>query len=295
MRADLHCHTRLSNGSVGIEEIIMLAKTNGVAVLAITDRDCMAGNVRGRMIGEKNKIKVIPGVQISCTDRQTGRSADMLCYLAEFPDRLEGLCHKNQTIRKKVGQIMVTRASEKFNIAPEFIYKRSTGSTNLFCQHIMHALMDAGYANEICGELYERLFDPSSEDFIGINARYPSPQDVLTAIHDAGGIAVLSYAAMRRNPALAETLLPLGLDGIEVFHPLASEEEREKLLDFARENRLLATGGSDFHGMYNRARNSVGCCGIEDKLLDEFLNFKARKKRQQKRVELQADAALAAN
>ena len=38
------------------------------------------------------------------------------------------------------------------------IVKCATGSTNIFKQHIMHALMDAGYADSIYGELYDKLF-----------------------------------------------------------------------------------------------------------------------------------------
>lgn len=285
MIADLHCHTRLSNGSVGIEEIVMLAEKNGISVIAITDRDCMAGNVRGRIIGSKHDITVLPGVQISCTDRKTRKTADILCYLPDFPDRLEGLCHTNQTLRKKAGLLMASRVAEKFNISTEFILKRSTGSTNCYSQHIMHSLMDAGYTDSIFGDLYERIFDPGSEEYMGINPHFASPQNVLRAIHDAGGIAILSNHAIRENEILIEELLPLGLDGIEVFHPLCSKERRDRLLAYARLNDLLVTGGSDFHGMYNRARTSVGCCGIGEEDLEKFMNYKSKKKKQQKRGE----------
>ena len=49
MAADLHCHTKLSDGSVGIEDLIVIAQKGGIETIAITDHDCLAGTVRGRL------------------------------------------------------------------------------------------------------------------------------------------------------------------------------------------------------------------------------------------------------
>ena len=43
MAADLHCHTRHSDGSATVEEVILFAKGNGVSTLAITDHDTVSG------------------------------------------------------------------------------------------------------------------------------------------------------------------------------------------------------------------------------------------------------------
>ena len=69
MRGDLHCHTKLSDGSLGIDDIIVLAEKCGVDTLAITDIDCLAGTVRAKLIGERHGIKVIQGVE----GKQNGR------------------------------------------------------------------------------------------------------------------------------------------------------------------------------------------------------------------------------
>ena len=37
MAADLHCHTKLSDGSVGIEDLIVIAQKSGIDTIAITD------------------------------------------------------------------------------------------------------------------------------------------------------------------------------------------------------------------------------------------------------------------
>ncbi len=61
MSADLHCHTKLSDGSLGIDDLIILAKKQGINTIAITDRNCQAGNVRGELTGKRHDVKVIPG------------------------------------------------------------------------------------------------------------------------------------------------------------------------------------------------------------------------------------------
>ena len=92
MGGDLHCHTKLSDGSLGIEDLITLAKKRGIETIAITDHDCLAGTVRGKIIGYRFGVQVIPGVELSATDTETEKQVHILCYLPEFPDRLEGLC-----------------------------------------------------------------------------------------------------------------------------------------------------------------------------------------------------------
>ena len=61
MGGDLHCHTKLSDGSLGIKDLIALAKRCGVDTIAIADHDCLAGTVRGRIIGERLGVRLRSG------------------------------------------------------------------------------------------------------------------------------------------------------------------------------------------------------------------------------------------
>ena len=60
MAADLHCHTKMSDGSVGIEDLVGMAKRAGVDTLAITDHDTFAGATRAKIIGDRIGVRVIP-------------------------------------------------------------------------------------------------------------------------------------------------------------------------------------------------------------------------------------------
>ena len=86
MSGDLHCHTRLSDGTLGIEDIINFAKKKGLETIAITDHDCLAGTVRSKIIGARHGIQVIPGVELSATDEKNDKNIHILCYLPDSPD-----------------------------------------------------------------------------------------------------------------------------------------------------------------------------------------------------------------
>jgi predicted metal-dependent phosphoesterase TrpH len=44
------------------------------------------------------------------------------------------------------------------------------------------------------------------------------------------------------------SLIKAGLDGIEVDHRDHSPEEKNQLIELARDNNLIMTGASDYHG-----------------------------------------------
>ncbi len=287
LSVDLHCHTKLSDGSLGIDDLIMVAKKSGMTAIAITDHDSLAGTRRGQMIGDRLGLQVIPGVEFSAFDTKRGRKAHILCYLPEYPDRLEGLCKKISSSRKRVGQLMILKAAQRFPITPDFVVRCASGSTNIFKQHIMHALVECGYTNSIFGELFDELFSPESENNILYKAEYPEPKEIIEAIHEAEGIAVLAHPGQYDSFELLDELIEMGLDGVEVWHPKNSLEQVEYLKAKAKEHKLLMTGGSDFHGMYSSQPRKIGDYTTPQENFEQLLKYKAKKKRQQKKAEAQ--------
>ena len=295
MRGDLHCHTKLSDGSLGIEDLITLAKKRGIEAIAITDHDCLAGTVRGKIIGDRFGVQVIPGVELSATDSQTGKKVHLLCYLSDAPDRLEGLCHRNSLARKKAAHYMMLQVAKRYPVAAELIVKCATGSTNIYKQHIMQALMECGFSRDIYGEMYHKLFDKDSPESVLVTPKYPDIEEVLTAIHDAGGIAVLAHPYVFDNLDSLPRLIENGLDGIEVWHPCATEEQQAEIKKIATKNKLLMTGGTDFHGLYNLDPVSIGDVLTPDDAMAKLLGYKAKQKRLARKAAKAAAAAQLQN
>lgn len=293
MVADLHCHTKLSDGSVGIEDLIIIAQRSGLDTIAITDHDCLAGTVRGQVIGKRYGVTIIPGVELSAFDEEEGKKVHILSYLADTPDRLERLCKRTSVARKRAGQIMMLKVAARFPITGEFIINHASGSTNLYRQHIMHALMDAGYTDKIFGDLFHKLFDTSSESNVLAPTKYPSVKEVIDEIHSAGGIAVLAHPGKFDNTNEIDKYVELGLDGVEVWCPSNDEELVEKLIAICKKKKILQTGGSNFHGIYGEQSVTIGSHATPQEHLDKLLSYKAKKKRAQRKAEKEAAAAAA--
>ena len=83
MTGDLHCHTRLSDGAMGLEEAVFYAKRSGLNFLSITDHDTMTGVVRAGIIGARHGIRIISGVELSCYDYERKKKVHLLCYLPQ--------------------------------------------------------------------------------------------------------------------------------------------------------------------------------------------------------------------
>ena len=68
MTADLHIHTRYSDGGLTPEEVVNSAISGGVGLISVTDHDTMEGVDAAVCAAEKNGIKCAEGVEISAYD-----------------------------------------------------------------------------------------------------------------------------------------------------------------------------------------------------------------------------------
>ena len=255
--ADLHCHTKMSDGSASIDEVVLMAKKLGLKTIAVTDHDTFAGATRACVYGRRQGIEVIHGAEISCIDSARGRKVHILCYLCQNPDRLEGVFKRTKERRQRAAALMLQKVMRQYPITPDMVSRRAQGSTNIYKQHIMHALLDAGYTNEIFGDLFRSLFHPK-EGSAYAPVEYPEVTEIVPKIHEAGGLAVLAHPAEYDSYDLLEELSGMGLDGVEVSHPRNRSGDQERLSEFARTHGLVMTGGTDFHGMYSSKFHPVG-------------------------------------
>ena len=86
-------------------------------------------------------------------------------------------------------------------------------------------------------------------------------------VHRAGGITVLAHPMIDNMLRHLETLISLGLDGIEVRHPSNSQSDVDRLSKIAARDGLLRSGGSDFHGREGR-HGYVGSQHVPIEFLD---------------------------
>ena len=273
MAGDLHCHSKMSDGSLGLEELILLARRRGLETISVTDHDTFAGVTRAKILGDRFGINVIPGIEFSTYDYKRENKVHILCYLCDKPDRLEGICRRTNESRKKAAQDMIRKVMRYYPISPEMVLRCANGGMNIYKQHIMHALMDAGYSLSIFGNIFDTLFAWKT-GLARIDTEYPDVLEVLRTVNDAGGIAVLAHPPEYNSFDAIGELIENGLSGLEVWHPRNSEEDTDRLMKIARENKLVMTGGSDFHGMYGSEVTPLGSTTMPNESVAALIAYK---------------------
>jgi predicted metal-dependent phosphoesterase TrpH len=271
---DLHCHSRISDGSFTIPELISLAKARGIEYISITDHDTVAGTREGLMLGKKKGVKVIPGVEISAFDDRRNRRVHILGYF--FDDNNESIknfCTPLLEERHHTSIKIISRLNELgYTLTRDDVEETRGESIIIYKQHILHALKNKGYTNELFGELNKELFSRGNNGKGAGKAFFPLTYldaiEAVKAIQASGGIAVLAHPHMYNSWEIMNELISAGLKGIEAFHPSHTKEMEKKCIGIAEEYDLYITGGTDFHGMYE---NVPGDPGIENILHEKSI------------------------
>ncbi len=268
MPADLHCHSVRSDGTLTPKEIVMLAKTVGLSAVAVTDHDTFTGADEAVQAGKIIGIDVIYGAEVSCYDYAHGKKVHILCYLPENPEVLEPMLHNTSELRRQTLLKVLPQILKEYPMPEELVFAKAEGSAGFYKQHIMHALIDAGYTGEVFGEVFKRLFGRNGTAKTRFD--YPDVYEALELIHKAQGIAVLAHPAVYGNYDIIPKLIQRGLDGIEVCYPRAAAEDLKELSLICDRYGLIKTSGTDFHGRNSKIPLMLGTCTTEDSEVEKL-------------------------
>jgi predicted metal-dependent phosphoesterase TrpH len=257
MKADLHLHSVWSDGSLSVPELVRFAKALGLGALSVTDHDTMAGRQEALEEGKRRGIRIIPGVEVSALDGETGRKVHILGYMVEDAEALTRTClpylEDRGRANKEAGKLI--RAAGYPVEDEEFATYAGKGGI-LYRQHLMHALADRGYTQTIYGPLYTAFFGPGG--LAVVKSAYMAVEEAVRLIKDCGGYPVLAHPFMYDSLELTPKLVKLGLAGIECWHHTQTPERERLVRDMAARYDLFLTGGSDFHGLYSDKPLSPG-------------------------------------
>ncbi len=263
MSVELHCHTTFSDGSLSVRETLALAKKKGVTHLAITDHDTTGGIETAVELGHSLEIEIIPGIEISAYDFKRRKRAHILGYYVQPEhEALKKLCSPLIARRQEASRKMVEILSDTgYKITWEQVLHYA-GEGGVFKQHIMHALVAAGYSSNIFSNLAQTLFSrgeqgqPRGIAYIPIT--YIDAIEAIQAIRSAGGVPVLAHPGQYDNLPAVPEWVNTGLEGLEVQHPAHDTETEQQVASLAQSFKLVTTSGSDFHGLYGEHSFSLG-------------------------------------
>jgi predicted metal-dependent phosphoesterase TrpH len=249
-RADLHTHTTASDGMFRPAENVRLAKEAGLAAIAITDHDTVAGLSEALESGQAYGILVVPGVEISTA--VIGKDIHILGYgfLPEDPVFLERLLSlrnvrnsRNDQILDKLGSLGMSVTRDELEAVAG---KSRSGDGSVGRPHIAQALVDKGYVSTV-REAFDRYLGEGKPAFT--SPPRIMPIEAISWIHEAGGVAIVAHPGLYADDPLVLSLLDAGADGLEAFHSDHDQMSEKKYEEWALSRGKLVTGGSDFHGV----------------------------------------------
>ena len=277
VRADLHLHTVYSDGAYPPAELALRAKAAGAELISMTDHDSLEGYEEKRAAAEAAGLSYVAGWEVSSYEGEA--KVHILgygcrpngAYAAFLEERRRGALVRAAEMIKKANACF--SLSLTLDDAEAYHLKKDAPL------HTMHVV--AAFASRLGakkGDLYLAYFSAGKPCYSG--ACRPAPQDALSVIHAAGGLAVLAHPGRIPLPSeerenLMDALVGEGLDGIEYIHSDHTEEERAYFEAYGRKHGLYLTGGSDYHaeGMRRRAIAQPPFFP-ESRLLEAFARFR---------------------
>lgn len=252
---DLHTHSTASDGMLAPAQLVALATERGLSALALTDHDTVAGVAEARAAAEAAGLRFIPGVELS-TFVDAGE-VHMLGYFVDpaDPTLLDALAQFREAREGRAETIVARVTAAGAPISLERVVALAAGGS-IGRPHVARALVEAGHATSV-NDAFERWLVRGRPGYV---ERFKlTPSAAVRLIRAAGGVPVLAHPHSADDlKTLLPDLLAAGLVGIECYYGDYDELRKQEYLALAARHGLIATGGTDFHGIGGAHRRPLG-------------------------------------
>ncbi len=256
---DLHLHTLASDGRLSPTELVNLAASQGLKVVAVSDHDTTEGLAEAYRAAEQfPDLQIIPAIELS-TDIP-GDEIHMLGYFLQYEDdEFQAILRRFRAGRLERGRLMVEKlATLGLPVEWERV-QEIAGDGSVGRPHIALAMVEKGYFKEPKEAFYDYL---GRNGQAYVERKKMTPAEGAEMLARVGGSAVLAHPAnlVDLDAKVAE-LKDAGLVGMEVHYAQYSPDTVDYLLSIARNHDLIPCGGSDYHGLGNSGEPLPGTLG----------------------------------
>lgn len=249
LNADLHCHSRISDGVLTPSELARRAADGGVQLWSLTDHDELSGLEQARATCLELGLAFVPGVEISAT-------------WAKRTVHIVGLNidPKYEPLRQGLAAIRAGRVARARRIAQRLDDMGVPGSFEgaaryaanpelLSRTHFARFLMEQGYC-ETMQEVFDHYLGEGRTGNVRVD--WARLEDAVNWIVGAGGCAVIAHPGRytydaTQADAFFDDFKQMGGEGIEVVTGSHRPEQYQQYAQVARRYGFLASRGSDFH------------------------------------------------
>ncbi|CDZ80357.1 Error-prone DNA polymerase [Candidatus Rubidus massiliensis] len=272
-KADIHCHSTYSDGTLTPKELITMANDIGLKGFSITDHDSVEAFHEMSTFAKEFDIKVIPGAEFSCMQKK--ESVHILGYSFdnENPHLLD-FCRKHHERRSLRNKEILDKLTKKgLPITEEEITTvlknvQVKNKQTIGRPHIALVMMKKGYVKTI-NEAFKLYLGEGQSCFAP--GQSFTVEETINVIHQCKGLAVIAHPHLLNKGKLLNELLELPFDGIECYYAKFPPEKNSRFLKIAEKKNLIATGGSDFHGSI-KPDLQLGCSWVDEKTFMTLFN-----------------------
>ncbi|MCL2471461.1 MAG: PHP domain-containing protein [Propionibacteriaceae bacterium] len=263
---DLHTHSRFSDGTDTVPELVGAAARSGLEAIALTDHDTMDGVDQAQALGRDVGLDVLRGVEMS-THLLVGSTEHPVHLLAygcrdDDDDLLALLERIREARRTRMPRMLDLLAGLGMPLEISDVEAWSDQASSTGRPHVADALVAKGYVASR-DEAFDKFLGESCPAYV---PRYtPDVAEALDTVNRACGVGVLAHPWIRDHETvmtprtIAELANEHGLFGLEADHPDHTAETRQALHALADDLGLVATGSSDYHGA-GKPDNLLGIC-----------------------------------
>ncbi len=248
---DLHTHTKCSDGSLPVTELIDLAIERGITHLAITDHDTVKAHLQlaaNNKSYKDDKINIIKGIELSSQWNNMGIHIVGLNIDVNSTAIETAVAHQTQLRLQRVKTIAKKLTQRGFPDITQGATKLA-GDSQIGRPHIAQYMVEEGMVSNV-GQAFNKYLGAGK---VGdVSNIWPDLEKVVEWINAAGGIAVLAHPSRykmtrtKRRRLMAD-FADAGGQAIEVCAGNQVPGVAEEMAALCSEFDFHASVGSDFH------------------------------------------------
>jgi predicted metal-dependent phosphoesterase TrpH len=224
--------------------VVERAADLGLAAIALTDHDSVAGVPEAVARGEELGVRVIGGCEFSVA-APWGEMHLLAYFLGPDSPGLEQFLAETRARRQSRAEEIVGRLNGMgVAISVEDVLAESAGGA-VGRPHVGRALVKRGAVRGL-NEAFDRYIGRGRGGYVA--KVLPTLAEICELVHQGGGLTSAAHLKDRGTRGYLKRFKAAGLDAVETRHPSHQPDHRATLTDLALELGLLRTGGSDWHG-----------------------------------------------
>lgn len=264
---DLHTHTTYSDGELTPNQLIDYAAERGIAAISITDHDTVAAYTEPDLYdyAENAGLEIVAGVEISTADNKNRFHVLGLCINAGDPQLLDWLESLQDSRRRYTADVISALEAQGWQVSHDLLLEEYVHTKAHVAEAVVRDAANSEKLQSIFGDVptrgqfIETYMNPGQTCFVPRQS--PTPDEAIQNIHAAGGLAFLAhpvaykYEQEMTDSEIVRVLRRSDYDGIEAmyyyYHKSNGDVEIDEVANFmqiARRQKLIVSGGSDFHG-----------------------------------------------